>query len=393
MNQINPWKKIRVAAAAALALSMAFGGNSMAGGVNNNEVVVGTILDLSGPVAMLGEHYRQGMQMRYDEVNAAGGVFGRKIRMISEDSGWDTKKAVLATRKLLDKDDVFALINVLGSSIAVATGPLALEKGVPNLFPAAPVDVAFKPLSPLKYGTEMPYDMQVPIGVRYLTKTAGYKKVGVIFQDDDFGKDVVKGLTEITKELGQPICEQSSFRRGSTDFASQVARMKQAGCDLVVIGGSTREAIGIMGEARKLDWSPGFMVTSSAYSAQLHTLGGPVVNGLYSTVAWPHPYEDGANPKLAAWIKAYKERYKADPSPFATAGYIKGDMFVKALEQTGKALTTDAFVKVMGNFSYTGGEMFGVPKIHFDDSNHLGLRTVRMGQIKNGRWQLISDAL
>lgn len=393
MKQINTWKKIRVAAAAALALSMAFGGNSMAGGVSNNEVVVGTILDLSGPVAMLGEHYRQGMQMRYDEVNAAGGVFGRKIRMISEDSGWDTKKAVLATRKLLDKDDVFALINVLGSSIAVATTPLALEKGVPNLFPAAPVDVAFKPISPLKYATEMPYDMQVPIGVRYLTKTAGYKKVGVIYQDDDFGKDVVKGLTEITKELGQPICEQTSFRRGSTDFASQVARMKQAGCDLVVIGGSTRETIGIMGEARKLNWSPGFMVTSSAYSAQLHTLGGPVVNGLYSTVAWPHPYEDGANPKLAAWIKAYKERYKADPSPFATAGYIKGDMFVKALEQTGKALTTDAFVKVMGNFSYTGGEMFGVPKIHFDSSNHLGLRTVRMGQVKDGRWQLISDSL
>ena len=366
---------------------------AMAGGVGDNEIVLGTIQDLSGPVAMIGEHFRQGMQMRFDEINGAGGLHGRKIRMIVEDSGWDTKKGVLAARKLIDKDDAFALINVLGSSIAVATIPFALDKKVLSLFPAAPVPVAYEPVSPYKYAVDMPYDLQVPIGVRYMAKSAGYKKIGIIYQDDDFGKDVVKVLTAVATELAMPICEQASFRRGSTDFASQVARMKQAGCDAVVIGGSTRETIGIMSEARKLDWKPGFLVTASAYSAQLHKLGGSVVEGLYATIYFPHPYEEGASPKLAGWIKSYKERFNTEPSPFSVGGYIKADLFVRAAGKVGRSLTTDAMARTLNDFVYAEGEMFGVPPIRFRPDDHLGIRALRMAQIRNGRWQVISEAL
>lgn len=376
----------------ALAAVMMLPGAGQAGGVTDAEIVVGSIQDLSGPVAMLGEHFRHGMQMRFDEVNAAGGVNGRKVRLIVEDSGWDTKKGVLAARKLLDKDDVFALINTLGSSIAVATIPMALEKNVPSLFPAAPVPVTYEPLSPYKFSIDMPYEGQVVIGVRYLVKAGNYKNVGVIYQDDDFGKDVIAGLTSITKELGLPLCEKVSFRRGATDFSSQVARVKNAGCDLIVIGGSTRETIGIMSEARKLDWKPGFMVTASAYSATLHQLGGAVVDGLYATVNFPHPYAEGATPQLAAWIKSYKERFNADPSPFSTIGYLKADLFVRAAEKTGKNLTADSLGKVLDTFSYTGGDLFGVPTIQFKPNDHLGLRDVRIAQVRDGRWKMVSEA-
>lgn len=374
-------------------IGLALPSAATAGGVNEGEIVLGTIQDLSGPVAMLGEHFRQGMQMRFDEVNEAGGVHGRKVRMIVEDSGWDTKKGVLAARKLIDKDDAFALINVLGSSIAVATIPLALERKVLSLFPAAPVPIAYEPLNPYKYAVDMPYDLQVPIGVRYLVKSAGYRKFGVIYQDDDFGKEVVKGLTTVSAELAMPICEQASFRRGSTDFASQVARIRQAGCDAVVIGGSTRETIGIMSEAQKLDWKPGFLVTASAYSAQLHKLGGSVVEGLYATVYFPHPYEEGAAPRLAAWIKSYKERFKAEPSPFSVSGYVKADLFVRAAEKAGPKLTADAMAKALSGFVYSDGEMFGAPPIRFKPDDHLGIRTLRMTQVRNGRWQIVTEPL
>ena len=382
-------KLLSVALAATVMLPLP----ALARGVTDTEIVVGSIQDLSGPVAMLGDHFRKGMQMRFDEVNAAGGVNGRKIRMVVEDSGWDTKKGVLAARKLIDKDEVFAMINTLGSSIAVATIPLALEGKVPSLFPAAPVPVAYEPISAYKYALDMPYDLQVPIGVRYLVKAGNYKSIGVIYQDDDFGKDVVKGLTAITTELGKPICERASFQRGATDFSSQVARVKGAGCDLIVIGGSTRETIGIMSEARKLDWKPGFMVTASAYSAQLHQLGGAAVDGLYSTVAYPHPYAEGAPPKLAAWIKAYKDRYNADPSPFAASGYIKADLFVRAAEKAGKNLTVDSLVKVLDTLVYNDADMFGVPQIQFKSDDHLGLRSLRIAQIRDGRWKMVSDAI
>lgn len=389
MKLIANLKLLSLALAATLALPV----SGWAGGVTDNEIVVGSIQDLSGPVAMLGEHFRQGMQMRIDEANAAGGVSGRKIRLIVEDSGWDTKKGVLAARKLLDKDDVFALINTLGSSIAVATIPLALEKNVPSLFPAAPVPVTYEPISPYKFSVDMPYELQVPIGVRYLVKTGNYKNIGVIYQDDDFGKDVIKGLTAITRELGKPICEQSSFRRGATDFSSQVSRVKSAGCDLIVIGGSTRETIGIMSEARKQDWKPGFLVTASAYSAQLHQLGGAGVDGLYATVSFPHPYADGATPQLTAWIKSYKDRFNADPSPFSTMGYLKADLFVRATEKVGKNLTAASLSKVLDTFTYTGGDLFGVPAIQFRPDDHLGLRHVRIAQVRDGRWKMMTEAL
>jgi branched-chain amino acid transport system substrate-binding protein len=376
-----------ISAAASVPLS------SQAAGVTDKEIVLGSIQDLSGPVAMLGDHFRNGMQMRFDEANAAGGVHGRRIRLIVEDSGWDTKKGVLAARKLIDQDGVFALINVLGSSIAVATIPLALERNVLSLFPAAPVPIAYEPFSPYKFSLETPYEQQVPIGVRYLAKTAGYRKVGAIYQDDDFGKDVLAGLSSITKELGQQPCEQVSFRRGSTDFSSQVARLKQAGCDLVVIGGSTRETIGIMSEARKLDWKPAFYVTASAYSDQLHKLGGAVVDGLYATISYPHPYEDGATPQLAAWIKAYKSRFNADPSPFSVSGYVKADLFIRAAEKAGTTLTADSLSKALQSLSYSGGDMFGVQAIKFKPNDHLGMRSLRIAQVRNGRWNLITDAL
>lgn len=383
----------RATAVLALAASAFLPAAAQVAGVSDKEIVLGTIQDLSGPVAMLGEHFRNGMQMRLDEANAQGGVHGRKIRLVVEDSGWDTKKGVLAARKLIDQDGVFAMLNVLGSSIAVATIPLAVERSIPSLFPAAPVPVAYEPLSPYKFALDTPYDQQVPIGVRYLAKSGGFRKVGAIYQDDDFGKDVLKGLDAVLKELGLQPCEQVSFRRGATDFSSQVARLKQAGCDLVVVGGSTRETIGIMSEARKLDWKPGFYVTASAYSDQLHKLGGPVVDGLYATVSFPHPYEDGASPALAAWIKAYQARYKNDPSPFSVSGYIKADLFIRAADKAGPQLTAEALAKAIEGLAYTGGDSFGVLGIKFAPNNHLGMRAMRVAQVRDGRWKLITDAL
>lgn len=364
-----------------------------AAGVSDKEIVLGTIQDLSGPVAMLGEHFRNGMQMRFDEVNASGGVHGRRIRLVVEDSGWDTKRGVLAASKLIDRDRVFALVNVLGSSIAVATIPSALERKVLSLFPAAPVSITYEPLSPYKFSLDTPYEQQVPIGVRYLVSTAGHRKVGAVYQDDDFGRDVLKGLNAVVGELGLQPCEQVSFRRGATDFSSQVVRLKQAGCDLVVIGGSTRETIGIMSEARKLDWKPGFYVTASAYSDQLHRLGGAAVEGLYATVSFPHPYEEGASPALAAWINAYKSRFNAAPSPFSVSGYIKADLFLSAAERAGPMLTAESMSKALESLEYSGGERFDVQAIRFSPDDHLGMRALRIAQVRDGRWRLLTDAL
>jgi len=379
----------------AFAASMTFAGMANAQepqGVTKDEVVVGTIQDLSGPVALIGSHFRNGMQMRFDEINAEGGINGRKIRMVVEDSGWDTKKAVLAARKLLDSDKIFALVNVLGSSIAIATIPLALEKNVLSLFPGAPVPAGYEPLHRLKFAIDMPYERQTPIGVKYLAKQNGHKRIGIVYQDDDFGKDVLAGLEIALKDLGQTLCEKTSFKRGSTDFSSQVQKLREAKCDLVVIGGSTRETIGTMSEARKLDWRPAFLVTSSAYSAQMHVLGGGVVDGLYAIVFAPHPYADTANKDLAGWIDGFKRKFNADANPFSVMGYVKADLFAEGLRRAGAKVTPDTVAAAIEGLRYPGTR-FGMPDVVFGPGKHLGVEEARIAQIRNSRWETLTGSL
>src|SRR5580692_7435769 len=119
--------------ATALTLGMLASGSvfaQAAQGVTKDEVVIGTIQDLSGPIAAFGKQTRNGIQMRIDEANEAGGVQGRKLRVVVEDSGYDPKKGVLATQKLLQKDRIFAMIGTLGTSVTLTSMPLVLDKGV-----------------------------------------------------------------------------------------------------------------------------------------------------------------------------------------------------------------------------------------------------------------------
>ena len=120
-------------------------------GVSKTEIVVGSIQDLSGPIAALGTHFRNGLQMRFDEANAKGGVHGRKITLIVEDSGYDPKKAVLAAQKLIQRDKVFAAINTLGSPVVMATMPLFLERDILHVFPAAPIPPTYEPAHKYKF--------------------------------------------------------------------------------------------------------------------------------------------------------------------------------------------------------------------------------------------------
>ena len=107
-------------------------------GVSASEIVVGHISDLSGPIAMLGIPVRDGMLMRFDEANAAGGVHGRQLRLVVEDAAYDPKRGVLAARKLVQRDQAFAFIATMGTPVVMATMPVVLDAGRLHLFPFSP---------------------------------------------------------------------------------------------------------------------------------------------------------------------------------------------------------------------------------------------------------------
>jgi branched-chain amino acid transport system substrate-binding protein len=359
-------------------------------GVSKSEIVVGSIQDLSGPIASIGTHFRNGLQMRFDEVNAKGGIHGRKVALIVEDSGYDPKKAVLAAQKLIQKDKVFAAISTLGSPVVMATMPLFLEREVLHVFPGAPIPPTYEPVHKYKFANLPAYSVTTPLGVKYLVEKNGYKKVGIVYQDDDYGSDVLKGTEQTLKALNLPLCAKASYKRGATDFSSQVATVRSAGCDFVVLGAVLREAVGVIGEARKTGWDVPMLATAAAYGAQLHELGGKATEGLYGIPLLPQPYPDEKNKLLMDWITAYKQRHNVDPNYYAVIAYVSADLFVQAAQKAGPNLANDTFAKALEGLTREP-DFFGTPRYSFSGTDHLGTRAARVEQIRNGRWEKVTD--
>ncbi len=381
--------KLGLLAVAALAAS-AGGAIAQTQGVSKNEIVIGTLQDLSGPLVGFSKQLVAGMTMRVDEINAQGGIDGRKLKLVVEDSGYDPKKAVLGTQKLVQRDKIFAMVGTIGTPVAIPSMPILFEKNIPHLFPLTAAREMYEPLHKLKYSFAATYYDQMRSGVKYLVKQKGAKKVCTLYQDDDFGLEVMRGAEAGLKEINMALAEKTTYKRGATEFSSQIARMKDAGCDLVVLGTIIRETLGAIGTARKLGWNVDFLGSSAAYTELIHKLGGPAMNGFYATNTVNIPYLDDASKNVREWANRYKERTKEDPGVFSVYGYEVVDLFAQIVAKTGANLTTDSFVKAIEKFS-SPRDMFGSDAFSFTPTKHLASNRARMSQIVNGKWTPITD--
>ena len=184
--------------------------------------------------------------------------------------------------------------------------------------------------------------------------------------------------------------EKTSFKRGATDFSSQVAKMKAAGCDLVVLGTIIRETIGTIGESRKTGFNPTFLGSSAAYTDLIHKLGGKAMDGLYATMTVQHPYLDEASQPIRFWANKYKTKFNEDPTVFSVYGYSIIDAFIRAAQKAGKNLTTDSFIKAMDTMVIPP-DIFGSSEATFGPQKRLGNNLSRLSQIQDGKWKVVSD--
>ena len=360
-------------------------------GVTKDEILIGTIQDLSGPLAGYGKQDRFGMQMRVDEINAQGGVHGRKLKLLVEDSGYDPKKAVLAAQKLVNQEKIFILAGHIGTAQNLAAMPVLFDKNIVNFFPVTAAREMYEPLNRLKFSFAATYYDQIRQALPRLVKDKGARKVCSIYQDDDYGLEVQRGAESGLKAIGMELAEKTTFKRGATDFSSQVAKLKAADCDLVVLGSIIRETIGTVAEARKNGFNPTFLGSSAAYGDLIPKLGGKAMDGVYATMTVQNPYlDDTSSPKLNEWAKKYHARFNDDPTVFSVYGYFIIDAFAKAAEKAGKDLTTDSFVKAMDSMTYEP-DMFGSPKMTFTAIKRLGNEASRLSQIKDGKWVVVAD--
>jgi branched-chain amino acid transport system substrate-binding protein len=359
-------------------------------GVAKNEIVVGSIQDLSGPIAGFGKQVRLGLMLRADELNEQGGVHGRKIKLLFEDSAYDPRKAVLAAQKLVNQDKIFAMVAHIGTAQNNAAMPVQFEKNVVNFFPVTAAREMYEPFHKLKFAGFSTYYEQMNSRLPVLVKEKGAKKVCTIYQDDEFGLEVVRGAEAGLKTIGMELAERTSFKRGATDFSSQVARMKAANCDFVVLGTIIRETIGTIAESRKTAFSPTFMGSSAAYTDLIHKLAGPAMNGLYAVMTLQHPYLDDAAQPVRFWANKYKTKFNEDPTVFSAYGYTIMDSFIRALEKAGTNLSTESFIKAMDTMQVPA-DIFGGPAMGFSPTKRLGSNDSRLSQIVDGRWRVVSD--
>ena len=384
-------KSTLLAGAVALAVTgAAFAQNGPTQGVSKNEIVLGSLQDLSGPIAAFGKQVRYGMDMRVAEANEAGGIHGRKIKLVTEDMGYDPKKALLGAQKLIGRDKVFALLGTLGSSTSLAVMPEAFKANVPHLFPVAAAREMYEPLHPLKYSFAATYYEQIRAGVKHMVKMKNSKKVCTLYQDDDFGIEVQRGAEAGLKEINMQLAERTSYKRGATDFSSQVAKLKSSGCDLVILGTIIRETIGAIGEARKSGYNPDFLGSSAVYTDLIHKLGPKFTDGLYGMMTVAHPYPDDASKNVRAWTEKYKAAFKEDATVFSVYGYVIVDTVLKTIEKTGPNLTVQSFINTLDSSTFPR-DMFGSSEMSYTKTKHLGSNSARMSQIVNGKWTPVSD--
>ncbi|MDO9196332.1 ABC transporter substrate-binding protein [Rhodoferax sp.] len=364
-------------------------------GVSATEITLGSIQDLSGPLAGFGKQARLGMMLAVDEINELGGVNGRKLKLIVEDSGYDPKKAVLAAQKLVNQDKIFMMVGHIGTAQNMAAMPVQFEKNVINFFPITAAREMYEPFHKLKYSFAATYYDQMRRVVPQLVKEKGAKKVCTIYQDDDFGLEVLRGGEAGLKTMNMEYAEKTSFKRGATDFSSQVAKMKAAGCDMVVLGTIIRETIGTIGESRKTGFNPIFLGSSAAYTDLIHKLGGKAMDGLYASMTVQNPYTDEASQPIRFWANKYKTKFNEDPTVFSVYGYTIINTFINASNKAGKNLNTDSFIKVMDTMTIAP-DIFGSAPATFSPTKRLGSDASRLSQIQDGKWKVvgpyISDA-
>ncbi len=375
-------------ALAVLALSTGYAAAQQ--GVSKTEITLGSIQDLSGPIAGFGKQARLGMLLRVDEINEQGGINGRKLKIIVEDSAYDPKKAVLAAQKLVNQDKIFMMVGHIGTAQNLAAMPVQFEKNVINFFPITAAREMYEPFHKLKYSFAATYFDQMRNAAPKLAKEKGIKKVCTMYQDDEFGLEVMRGGEAGLKTIGMEFAEKTSYKRGATDFSSQVAKMKASGCEMVVLGTIIRETIGAIGASRKTGFNPVFLGSSASYTDLIHKLGGPAMNGLYATMTVQNPYLDEASQPIRFWANKYKTKFNEDPTVFSVYGYNIIDIFAKAAQKAGPNLTTDSFIKVMNTMTIPP-DMFGSAPGSYSATKRLGSDASRLSQITDGKWKVVSE--
>jgi len=302
-------------------------------------------------------------------------------------------RAVQAGTKLINRDRIFAMIAPLGTPMNNALFKDQFEAGVPNLFPLSGARSMYLPFNRLKFVGAASYVDQVRAGIKYFVTQKGKKAVCAMYQDTDFGKEVLDGVQMELDALKLKLVENTSHKPTDQDFTAPITKLKGAGCDLVVLGTIVRDSIVPYATARKFGWTDvDFLGSSASYDLFVAAAQGGVTEVLYAKGLTDMPYRDTLSPKAQDWFDRYKDRFKADPNIGAIYGYDGADATVLGLDRAGPNLTLDSFIAGLESIR-NYHDIFNGPEANYGPDKHQGANSSFLAVVKGGRWVRLTDPL
>jgi branched-chain amino acid transport system substrate-binding protein len=358
-------------------------------GVTDNEIVIGTYTDLSGVTAMWGVNNSNAWRMVFDETNAAGGINGRKIKYIVEDNQYQVPRSVQAANKLINRDGVFMMVANGGTPMNNATMPEQLAKGVPNVFPLTSARSMYEPLHHLKFGLASSYYDQMRAGVKLFVEQRGKKTICAMSEDTDFGRDVMAGAKDQLSAMNQKLAAETLHKPTDTDFSASVARLRDANCDLILVGGIVRDSVQIISAVRKTGWNVDMLGQAASYDEAVAEVPGGITEGFFSMTPVLYVAASSESPEVAKLAEKYKKDFGKEPNFAAQIGYTGAQLVVQALKNAGKDLTTDSFVTGMESVK-DWHDIFGSPPMTFSATKHQGSNESFLCVVKGGHWVPVS---
>lgn len=381
------WKTWLAAGAAA---ACATGAQAQVRGVTDTEIRIGGVHDLSGVFAAVSTPAVNGANLYIDMVNAAGGVHGRTITYMVEDHGYQLPRATQGFNKLIERDEVFAMLLNLGTPMNLAHYPLMEQRGVPNIAPLTAARAILPEPPGLNFAALSSYYDQMNAGVQYLHRETGHTRVCGMYLPTEFGEEVVAGARAGAEAVGGTWVAETTHRPDDQDFVGALQRLQSEGCQIIVGALGVRAQITAVGTAKRLGWNDAvFLVSSAGFLEPVAAVPGGVTDGLYAAAGWVDIVSRaGTNADVDAFLAAYQERFGQPAGGFAMLGYTAARQMHMALEAAGRDLTVEGFVAGMHSIDYFD-PLLDV-QIDYAEGDHQGGNIVTISRVSGGVWNLVS---
>ena len=345
------------------------------------EILVGEYGSLTGPQATFGQSTHNGIMMAVDEVNAAGGVNGRKIKVLTEDDQSKQEEAANAVTKLISQQNVVAVLGEVASSASMAAGPICQANKTPMITPSSTNEKVTK-IGDYIFRMCFIDNYQGPVMAQFALQDLKSKR-GAILTDvkNDYSTGLTAVIEETYQKAGIPIVAKQSYSNGDSDFRAQLTSVKAAKPDVIFIPGYYTDVGQIVSQARDLGIDVPFVGGDGWESPKLLEIGGKALNGCFYA---NHYFYGDPVPKVHEFVEKYKGRYGQTPDALAALGYDAAHVLADALKRAKSpkgADLRDAIAATQGLTGVTGLITLGA------DRNPINKKIV-IEEVKNGQLTL-----